>query len=719
MRQLGGRICTDCAQKLQLAGCTARSRAAPPSFNTDLQPRASPTRTCLTSTRSSYRILAVRDHSQPSPLATSLFLNPSYASPRPTRLYDKPRPFTTLRPTPTQYFYSADKNTTEHGYSNEELPKLSPELVNYIESMLESMGANKMISYKEAINALNRKDIELLSQPDEFSALLLKINRHPSSSSLALGFRVLGRMRDQGIKFTTLRQFNQLIWFYSQHRQLSQLWRTFLRVLRICRTANIVTYNHMLNAFGETDYKLVSLILNEMNRQHIKPNTTTYNILLRLLSKHQDNFAQMLQIYQTMTNNTNEMAATQPNHYTYTTLMHAAAQAGHTELVAKFRAIMQQNNVPENTVSYTVLINATPLPPRDSISIEPWRDRPPPSQHRQLECTLVLGQDKRLFEEMQRMDIIPNQYTYTSLMDRAFKGGNQELALDYYAKMVGGGHEPDIVGYGALYYGLGLTGKIEMSEQFHREVRERFLTEGLKYKTIRAYTRSQYGHHRDAIDILKPFLKTNQLDVVAAITLLIAYARARHLSAALRAWRKMLFQNGIEFANQVHRPLLMAFARRGEIRVVQWLFSRVAHLHRYSLLPNEMIYALLRAYARRGRATEALDLWRQSLHLGIVFTPNMITQLFIACSVGRDANSLAVIEADLATVQVSLNGFHLSTWIVALARVGQIERCRDLVDHSLRHDIWLKSWVRLACKSAGVNVDDIYIAHNTSPHTKN
>jgi pentatricopeptide repeat domain-containing protein 1 len=597
------------------------------------------------------------------------------------------------------------------------------------------MGVDQTISVKHAQNlvpsaisrirstmTLRRSDIEALETPNDYSNTIYKINRTPSNNSLAMGFRVLRRMRDQGIRFNTLSQYNQLMWFYSQHRQISPLWKTFKNILRIYGKVNVITYNHLLIAFGEANFKVISLLLNQMKAHHIEPNTVTYNILLRLLAK-QDNLMEMLKVYQVMTDwrhpTTNEESSQKtsvsilPNEYTYTTLMHVAAKLGHTELLEKLNTLMQQNNISENAVLYTIRINAMKLPLPDPMTIEPWRDRRPMSEETRQQYNDILNSDKRLMDEMQEKRITPTQHTYTSLMSRAFKCGQQKLALEYYIQMICAGISPDIVSYGTLYYGLGLTNSLEMAEQYHQEMRNQFIPQGLIYKTILAYVKSRYGYHRDAIAILEPYLFAGQLDIKAATTLLTCYARARNLNAALRAWKRMLFQYSVTFANKVHRPLLMAFARRGETRVVRWLFSRTICVQNTQLLPEEMIYALLRSYAQRGQAKDAIELWRQALYLGIKFTPYMITQLLMACSVGRDIESLAIIKGDLKTLEISLNEYQLSVFIVGLARTGQADLCKELYRQSLERGLWLKEWVHLACGNVNVHLHDIYFMYNS------
>ncbi|RKP25334.1 hypothetical protein SYNPS1DRAFT_28933 [Syncephalis pseudoplumigaleata] len=610
---------------------------------------------------------------------------------------------------------------------------VSPVLLAHVRKLLASLGVDKVISYRSAqalvpstisrirsTMILRRSDIDALHTPDDYSSMLLRINRHPSGSSLAMGFRVLGRMRDEGVEFSALRQLNQAMWFYSQHRQLSPLWKTYMQIVRTCGTINVLTYNHLLNAFGEVDFKLVSLLLTQMKAHGVEPNTITYNILLRLLAK-QNNLSEMLSVYRTMVNwddpATGQEArktAALPSKYTYATLMHMAAKVGHFELLERFRTLMQRNNVPDNAVSYTILINATKLPPADPMRVEPWRDRPPMTEQARRAYDDVMALDRRLLGEMQQKSIAPNHYTYTSLMDRAFKCGGQRQALDYYEQMICAGIEPDIVTYGALYYGLSLTDAMALGDKFHREMEGRQITGGLAFNTIVAYAKSQHGQHHQAIRILEPYLRAGKLDVKAAATLLMCYARARNLNAALRAWRRMLLEYGVAFANRVHRPLLMAFARRGETRVVRWLFSRVARVQNTTIMPAEMIYALLRSYARGGKAKDAVALWRQASYLGIAFTAPMITQLFMACSVGRDGESLSAVEADMEAARIELNGYHLSVLIVGLARVGQPDRCRAIYIRARQRNIWLKKWVVQICANAGINLKQAYWDHQNS-----
>ncbi|KAI8050281.1 hypothetical protein BDF22DRAFT_696421 [Syncephalis plumigaleata] len=754
MRQLRSRTCLACTRNIRINDLSVKTDAS--STASVLSSTASfiavhrPCRPRLANSTSKQAIVSDSTRQTTATCVTApFFLIPSVFS-RGTTSWGRSSWLATPNPS-TRRALSSDTSQHDHIEPSRSVTTTSthtrstlavlPELSDYVQQILVSKGVDQTISVKHAQSfvpsaisrirstmILRRSEIEALERANDYSRMIFKINRMPSNNSLAMGFRVLRRMRDQGVRFHTLSQYNQLMWFYSQHRQISPLWKTFRNILRVCGTVNVITYNHLLNAFGEADFKVISLLLNQMKTHHVEPNTVTYNIVLRLLAK-QDNLTEMLKVYQAMTDwqhsttdeeisrkTSSSSASVLPNEYTYTTLMHTAAKLGHTELLERFTMLMQQNNIASNAVSYTIRINATKLPPPDPMDVEPWRDRRPMSEETRQQHRDILDLDRQLLNEMQDKCITPTQHTYTSLMNRAFKCGHQGLALEYYVQMIRAGITPDIVSYGTLYYGLGLANDIGMAEQYHLEMRNQLIPEGLTYRTILAHVKSRHGYHRDAIRILEPYLHAGQLDVKAAATLLTCYARARNLNAALRAWRRMLLQYGVVFANQVHRPLLMAFARRGETRVVRWLFSRVVCVQNTQLMPMEMIYALLRSYAQRGQAKDAVDLWRQSLYLGIEFTPSMITQLLMACSVAQDAELLAIVEGDLKTLEISLNEYQLSIFIVGLARTGRADLCKALYRQSLECGLWLKEWVHLACGNAGVHMHDIYFMYNGSKH---
>jgi pentatricopeptide repeat protein len=610
----------------------------------------------------------------------------------------------------TRLFSMTQRNTTHSQIS----PALS-ELIQRVLTEHEAERARKQTMLNEAAKKkMSRRRQEIYKQRQEFykqqleklntgsqcSQALYRINSSRAPDGLERGLNILEHMQTRNIRFETNTHYNNLLWFYRKYEMLSEMWGTFNHMCESGIPITVVTYNHLVDAFGRKSLDLARMFITEMLKHGIFPNSTTYNMVLNLLSIN-GKFDEMLEMYKLM--KSSELPGLTPNEYTFATLLHAASKARRMEFMEQLFADMKMQHVSKNVVHYTILLNA-------DYSLEDWKKwyklGKVPKQIRDR----VIERDGVLLKDMKDHDVAPNLYTYTSLMSRAFKAGDHELMLKYYSEMLSKGIRPDVVTYGTLIQAMSYVRKFEEVDQLYKHIQQEQVEESIALLTIIAQSWIMRGDHQKAMGFLEPFLRAGQLDAMAATTLLIAYVRTGRVRDALKAWKHMLIIQGAQLTSQVYLPLLSAFASRGKVRAVQWLFNTVAQRNHRHVSMEDLMSGLIKAYAHRGDPYMALEVWDQCLLANLACTSHMVSYLFYACAFRGNAKALAIIERKLAQVGITINAHHLPSLIVAHARCGNIEACRKWLKTAEELQIQLTPRVYNICRDAGVETQQKNIA---------
>ncbi|RKP10358.1 hypothetical protein THASP1DRAFT_27842 [Thamnocephalis sphaerospora] len=538
--------------------------------------------------------------------------------------------------------------------------------------------------------------LEKMTLDSHFAQALYRINASRAPNGYERGLRILERMRERRVTFKRSTHYNHLLWFFRKYQMLPELWKTFCDMRASGMPVTVVTYNNLISAFGARDLELAGMLVSEMADVGLLPNTTTYNIILNLLSQR-NQLSDMLELYENMMQHADAHAVA-PNEYTFSTLMHAAAQMGRLDLAKRFHEEMRSRNVPENVVSYTVILNAdnSALVPRLSDDCTPKAVH---TRHR------VARRDQALVSEMKNRAIMPNNFTYTSLIARAFRTGDRKRALQHYTEMLSAGIKPDTVTYGALIHALGRERRFDEVDRICERMRRERVEESIELFTIIAQSLILRSEFRAASKTLEPFLRIGQLDAVAAVTLLLSYTRAGRLKEALQAWRQMLVVQGAQLATQAYFPLMTAFARRGEVRVVRWLFASVTRLQPTALPTPELLTGLVHAFAQRGKPDAALAIWRQCQQLRISCSHRMVTFLFHAHGRHGDLTLLRATRNEVAQAGIVLNVRQTTALAVALARCGDPKESSRLLKELHGMDVHTRPWVLNICREFGVVLD--------------
>eukprot|EP01018_Ginkgo_biloba_P029523 Gb_22658 [translate_table: standard] len=276
----------------------------------------------------------------------------------------------------------------------------------------------------------------------------------------------------------------------------------------------------------------------------------------------------------------------------------------------------------------------------------------------------------KLFRQMRRTGMKPNQFTFTSITGACAGLAALEEGAQVHNQIIKTGYESDVFVCSALVDMYGKCGSIEYaSKLFYRMPKNAVSWNAM----ISGF--AQNGHGEEALKFFCQMqmegIKPNEVTfpvVLSACTSLVALGQGMKI-------HNHTIKTGLEFNVFVGSALVDMYAKCGSIRNAYEVFTNMPKR-------NEVSWnAMMAGYAQHGRGKEALHLFEQMQQDGM--TPNHITFISVlsACShVGLVDEGRRYFKSMIRDYNIIPIQDHYACMVDLFARAGHLDEAKHIIN---------------------------------------
>ncbi|RHN48436.1 putative tetratricopeptide-like helical domain-containing protein [Medicago truncatula] len=261
---------------------------------------------------------------------------------------------------------------------------------------------------------------------------------------------------------------------------------------------------------------------------------------------------------------------------------------------------------------------------------------------------------RKVFDTMQ----LPNVVSWTSMISGYSQNGQANDAIIMYIQMTRSGQFPDQLTFGSVIKACYIAGDIDLGRQLHAHVIKSWFGHHLTSQNALISMYTNFGQIEHASNV---FTRIPTKDLISWGTMITGYIQLGYRVEALYLFRDLLRQGTyqpnefifgsvfsacsslleLEYGKQVH-GMCVKFGLRRNVFAGCSLCDMYA---KFGFLPSaKMAFcqiknpdivswnAIIAAFADNGDANEAIDFFRQMIHIGL--TPDSITYISLLCTCG-------------------------------------------------------------------------------------
>ncbi|KAK9765824.1 hypothetical protein K7432_005541 [Basidiobolus ranarum] len=357
----------------------------------------------------------------------------------------------------------------------------------------------------------------MISSPLEYGltakhyARMLQIFSRDLKTSSARCNEILNSMARVGIKFTSTRDYNSLITWYSRSGNFEQAKAVLGEMGMNGVSPDVHTYNIIMNAVGRESPDSAFQVYERMVKQNILPDLVTYNTLLKIC-KQKGDIELLTKVYNILLND----EGIEPDVVTFSILIDAHSKRRNLGTALNIYREMIDSGVSPDLITFNNLLDGYAK-------------------------SLDVDQAMNLYKEMSDFNIKPNVITFSILINMKAKCGLMGEAVEMYSDMMQSGLTPNVFTYTTLIDGFVKTNEIEKAASIYQEMLDSDVSPNVvTYSTlINAYTKN--GLLSQAMDLFRDMLNNRVYpDVVTYNTLIDAHMKSSNLESAKRMYEDML-----------------------------------------------------------------------------------------------------------------------------------------------------------------------------------
>eukprot|EP01018_Ginkgo_biloba_P001355 Gb_26130 [translate_table: standard] len=281
----------------------------------------------------------------------------------------------------------------------------------------------------------------------------------------------------------------------------------------------------------------------------------------------------------------------------------------------------------------------------------------------------LAGPALALFQEMQRTDIQPNQFTFASVLPACANLAALEQGMEIHKNIIRCGFQSDLFLESALVDMYAKCGRIENARHVFDKMPHRDVVSW--NAMIAGY--AQNGHVDEA---LKLFQQMPKPDAFSWNTMIAGYAQNGRVDEALELFQKMPAPDVISW-----NGMIAGYIQIGLIDEALKLFEEMPERDVASWT------ALIAGYLQNGQGAEALKFFRQMQHAGVKPEPRTFASVLPACA------NLAALEQGIGIHEdIIRSGFQSEVFVESAlidmyAKCGTIKNARTVFDKMPHRDV--------------------------------
>ncbi|XP_057954672.1 pentatricopeptide repeat-containing protein At3g59040-like [Malania oleifera] len=305
------------------------------------------------------------------------------------------------------YGRGGESNKAEAVFRRMQLSGPEPSALTYQIILKIFVEADKFKEAEEIFDhLLNDKESKL--KPDQ-KMFHMMIYMHRKAGSYEKARKVFVLMADRGVQRSTV-TYNSLMSFENNYKEVSNIYD---QMQRDNLRPDVVSYALLINAYGKARREEEALaVFEEMLDAGVRPTKKSYNILLDAFA-----ISGMVEQAQTVFKSMRRDRY-YPDLCSYTTMLSAYVNAADMDGAEKFFRRLKQDGFEPNVVTYGTLIKG----------------------YAKANCFEKMMEK---YEEMRESDIKANQTIYTIIMDAYGRSGDFGSAVIWYKEMVSSAVPPD------------------------------------------------------------------------------------------------------------------------------------------------------------------------------------------------------------------------------------------------------------------------------------
>ncbi|WOL10946.1 pentatricopeptide repeat-containing protein [Canna indica] len=452
-------------------------------------------------------------------------------------------------------------------------------------------------------------------------------------------------------KCYSLYTYNTLLDTYGKAGQLEKASRTFLQMLREGITPDTVTFNTMIHVYGNNGLsEEVSSLTIMMEEYNCTPDTRTYNILISIYLKIND-ISTAASYFSKL-----KLAGLEPDIVSYRTLLYAYSVRN---MVKEAEALLvdieeQSLEIDEYTQSaLTRMYISVGMMDKSWSWFEKFSDKMSSEcfsanidafgekghiflAEKAFACCLsrkklsvlvfnvmikAYGIQKdchkacKLFNDMIGYDILPDKFTYSSLIQMLSVAELPDKAVCYLRKMQEGGLVSDCVPYSAVMTSYAKVGEVEMVEHLFKEMISFKVQPDIVVYSILINAFTEVGNIHEAMKYVDSMKRTGfVLNPIICNSLIKLYTKTGYLIEAQEVYEILKLS---EYGPDVYASncMINLYCENVMLREAEEIFNNLKH----SGKANEFSYGIMLClYKKLGQLDVAYHIAQEMQALGLV-----------------------------------------------------------------------------------------------------